>query len=495
VTRRFGSVVANDDVSLELEAGEIHALVGENGAGKSTLMRVLAGLVAPDAGRIERDGREVKVRGPADAIRLGIGMVHQHYMLVDPLSVAENVVLGREPAGTLGLFKRPAAERQVADMARRYGLPVDPKAPVRALSVGGQQRVEILKAFHRGARVLVLDEPTAVLTPHEVDELMRVLRELRERGVTIVLITHRLAEVRAVADRVTVMRAGRVVGNAAVSEVTDELLAEWMIGRPLETLPPPLESSTGDVLLEARELSALDDRRLPAVRKVSFQVRAGEIVGIAGVEGNGQHELVECLTGLRRTTGGEVRIGGLRAPRGVRARLRLGFAHVPGDRIRRGLIGEMTLAENVLLGRLHESGRGPGLRKRAIEAESRALLEASGIEPADPSLEAAALSGGNQQMLVVARELARGARVLVVAHPTRGLDLAAAATVRARLRRERNEGRAVLLVSSDLPELLALSDRLHVMYEGRLTLETQPSATDERTLGLYMTGHRMEIAQ
>jgi len=491
ITRRFGPVLANDGVSLDLAPGEIHALVGENGAGKSTLMRVLYGLLQPDAGTIEVAGRLVRLQRPADAMRLGFGMVHQHFMLVDTLTVAENIVLGREPRSALGGLDRAAAEREVAALAERYHLPVEPRARVGGLAVGVQQRVEILKALHHGARVLILDEPTAVLAPHEVDELFQVLRALNAQGTTIVLITHKLAEVKALARRVTVMRDGRVVGGGEAAALTTEAIAELMVGRPLAGLRARDPRPPGVALLEVRGLEAHDDRRIPALRGVSLTVAAGEVLGIAGVEGNGQRELAECIAGLRAPLRGEIVIAGRRmSRRSAREHVAAGLAHIPSDRLHDGLVSELTLAENLALGRHHEKhlGRGPFLSAWALGARAAALLAEYDVRPPSPGLLAGQLSGGNQQKLIAARELTRGATVLLVAHPTRGVDLGAAESIHHRLLTERDAGRAILLISSDLAEILALSDRVAVMYEGRLTHEARAAETDERTLGLYMTG-------
>ena len=489
ITRRFGPVVANDRVSLDLHAGEVHALVGENGAGKSTLMKVLYGLHPPHSGDILVRGARVEIPSPARAMRLGLGMVHQHFLLVDTLTVAENVVLGREPGAALGVFAPGRAERVVAELSERYRLPVRTHARVAGLSVGEQQRVEILKVLYRGARVLILDEPTAVLTPQEVDELFGVLRGLRDAGTTIVLITHKLAEVAAIADRVTVMRAGRVVGGGSASEFTREQLASLMVGRVPAPLGERAERAPGPEVLEARELVVHDARGLPAVRGVTLSVRAGEIVGIAGVEGNGQHELVECLAGLRLPRSGRVRVAG-RDVTGLGARTHhdAGLAHIPADRLRRGLVAEMTCAENLVLGRQREAARGPWLGGPALEARAQAPLAEYDVRPADPRAKAGRLSGGNQQKLVAARELSRDARALIAAHPTRGVDLGAIDALHRRILAARDAGLGVLLVSSELSEILALSDRILVMTGGQLVHGTAPSATDERTLGLWMTG-------
>jgi simple sugar transport system ATP-binding protein len=496
ITRRFGPVIANDDVSLEIAPREIHALVGENGAGKSTLMRVLYGLLQPDAGTIAIDGRPVRIHRPADAIRFGLGMVHQHFMLVDTLTVAENVVLGREPGNALGGMRRGAAEAAVAALAARYRLPVVPRARVGGLPIGVQQRVEILKTLYQGARVLILDEPTAVLTPQEVDDLFQVLRSLHEQGASIVLITHKLAEVKALAQRVTVMRSGRIVGAGRAADLSTEAIAEMMVGRPLAGLKPKTSApGAGPPLLEVRTLDADDDRGLPALRRISLTVSAGEILGIAGVEGNGQTELVECIAGLRAPLRGEIEIAGHAVhERSPRERFAAGLAHIPSDRLHRGLVPDMTLAENLALGRQRDPaiGRGPFLSPRALAARAAPALAEYDVRPPTPDLRAAQLSGGNQQKLIAARELMRGASVLLVAHPTRGVDLGAAEFIHRRLLAERDAGRALLLVSSELSEIMALSDRICVLYEGRITHETRPADTDERTLGLYMTGRRSE---
>ena len=500
VTRRFGPVLANDRVSLDVRAGEVLALVGENGAGKSTLMKVLYGLHPPESGTIEVDGRPVRIDSPAAAMKLGLGMVHQHFLLVDTLTVAENVVLGLERRPIFGNFSPADAEREVAELSRRY-LRVDPHARVAGLSVGEQQRVEILKVLYRGARLLILDEPTAVLTPQEVDELFGVLKDMRDHGTAIVLITHKLAEVKALADRVTVMRGGRVVGGGLASELSIEAMAELMVGRVPAPLGARAARAPGEPVLEAIELAALDARGLPAVAGVSLSVRAGEIVGVAGVEGNGQHELVECLAGLNALRAGRVRVAGRDVTgQGARAHHDAGLAHIPADRLRRGLVTEMSAAENLVLGNQREAARGPWLGGPALDAHAKAILAAHDVRPADPKARAGRLSGGNQQKLVVARELGRAqssaahpARALIAAHPTRGVDLGAIDAIHRRLLAARDAGLGVLLVSSELSEILALSDRILVLASGRVVHETTPDATDERTLGLHMTGRSSMI--
>jgi len=491
ITRRFGALVANDRVSLELVPGEIHALVGENGAGKSTLMKVLYGLLPPDEGAIEIGGRAVRLRDPQAAMALGLGMVHQHFMLVDTLTVAENVTLGREPGARFGRFHPDVAERDVTRLAERFGLPVDARARIAQLSVGAQQRVEILKALYRGARVLILDEPTAVLTPQEVDELFGVLRALKADGVSIVLITHKLAEVRALADHVTVMRGGRVVGDGAVADMPIERMAEMMMGHVPAPLGARAQRPSDTLRLEVSDLEVRDDRGLVAVRRVSFALRAGEIVGIAGVEGNGQHELIEAIAGLRPPDSGRITIGGRTVSgRSARQHRAAGLAHIPSDRLYRGLVPGMTLAENLVLGRQREPvvGTGPWLGGHALEEAAMPRLVEFDVRPPEPGTTAGRLSGGNQQKLIAARELGRDAGVILAAHPTRGVDLGAIDFIHRRLLAERDAGRAVLLVSSELSEILALADRILVICAGAIVHETAPAATDERTLGIHMTG-------
>ncbi len=493
ITKRFSGIVANDGIDFDLRAGEVHALLGENGAGKSTLMNVLYGLYRPDGGEIRLRGKRAEIRSPRDAIELGIGMVHQHFMLVPVMTVAENIVLAREPHRGPFLDLDVAAE-QVAALSRRFGLAVEPDAKIEDVSVAQQQRAEILKALYRDADILILDEPTAVLTPKEAAELFRIIRLLTADGKAIIFISHKLHEVLEVADRVTVLRLGRKVATVSRADTTEEELARLMVGRDvvLRVEKPP--ARPGAALLEVEDLEVLDDRGLHALRGVSFVVRAGEIVGVAGVDGNGQSELVEALTGLRRPCSGRILVNGRDLTKaGARHFLDAGVGHVPEDRQRQGLILDFDLAENLALRdyRHPPASRLGWLRPRVLRDRARALLREFDIRGGTPTTRASALSGGNQQKLVVARELARDPRVLVASQPTRGLDVGATEFVHRRLIEARNEGRAILLVSFALEEILSLSDRVLVLYEGRLVGEFPPSVPAE-TLGLAMAGGRDE---
>ena len=490
ITKTFGRLVANDSVSLSVRSGSIHALVGENGAGKTTLMKVLFGLYQPDSGTLRVRGEVARFRSPLDALNAGLGMVHQHFMLIAPLTVAENITLGREPRAGLS-YDRRRAEHEVEELSRRYGLRIDPRTKIENLSVGEQQRVEILKTLYRGARVLILDEPTAVLTPQEVDELFAVLRSLRDQGDTVILITHKLREVMEISDRVTVMRGGRVAGEFETRATSVPELAEKMVGRPVLLELEKAMAHPAAAALEVTALCVRDDRGLEAVRDVSLAVRAGEVVGIAGVEGNGQAELIEAITGLRAATSGRVALGGREITRATPLeRLRAGLAHVPADRLSRGILADYDLADNLILGRQRDRpfAKGAWLDRHAIHAHALETLAAYDVRPPNPSAPVRTLSGGNQQKLVVGRELSRKGSLLVAAHPTRGVDLGAIEFIHRRLIAERDRGAGVLLVSSELSELLSLSDRLIVLYEGRVVVETRPEDTDERALGLFMTG-------
>jgi len=495
IVKSFGPVQANRGAELEVARGEIHALVGENGAGKSTLMRVLAGMYAPDSGTMEVEGRDVTGWSTADAIAAGVGMVHQHFMLVPTLTVAENVVLGSEL--TRGpVLDRAAAEEAVRKLSAETGLAVPPAAKVSELSVGQAQRVEILKTLYRGAKILILDEPTAVLSPPEVRELWGVLRSLKQSGSTVVLITHKLDEVIDVSETITVMRAGKTVARMATAGTTPQAIARAMVGRDValaldaEYTGAALLPELGAVsaLLEVRDLGVSGANGQPVVKSATFSIAPGEILGIAGVEGNGQTELIEAIAGLRPYTGSIALASRDLATLNVRARGDAGLSHIPEDRHDRAPILDYTVAENLILGQQHRFTRGAALDTPRMLEHARDLISRYDIRPDNPALAARALSGGNQQKIVVAREMARDFKVLLAAQPTRGVDVGAIEFIHARLREARDQGKAVLLVSADLAEVLALSDRVAVMYGGRIVAMLPRSGATPETLGPYMTG-------
>ena len=490
ITKRYPGVVANRDVDLTVEPGEIHALVGENGAGKSTLMNILYGLAHADEGEIRIDGDPVTFEGPGHAIAAGIGMVHQHFMLVPVFTVAENIVLGTEPTGGLGRLQRRRAEQLVQELADRHGLPVDPHAVVEDLPVGLQQRVEILKALHRDAELLILDEPTAVLTPQETEDLFVAMRELRAAGRSLVFITHKLGEALAVADQITVMRGGEVVGTTTPADTTQGALATMMVGRDVALVVDRPPSSPGDVILSVRDLTVVDDRGGTAVDGVDLDLRAGEIVAIAGVQGNGQSELVEALNGVAAVTGGSIRLDGQelvgRTPKEI---LRAGVGHVQEDRYAEGMVAEFTVAENLVLNTWDAAPYATRGRLRRDPIAALARDEVRDFDVRTPSIDTpiGSLSGGNQQKVIVAREFARPLKVLVAAQPTRGIDVGSIEYIHQRIVAFRDEGHAVLVISSELDEVLALGDRVAVMYRGRLT-GPYDAPVDRDAIGLLMAG-------
>lgn len=497
IVRKFPGVLANDNVCFEVENGEIHGLLGENGAGKTTLMNILCGLAAPDEGEILLDGTSVQFGSCLDAIECGIGMVHQHFMLIPVFTVAENLVLGNEPRKGLSL-DIGHARQLVSELSERYGLKVDPDALIRDIPVGMQQRVEILKALSRNAEILILDEPTAVLTPQEVEELYAIMRSLRDAGHTIIFITHKLQEVKEITDRVTVLRDGRVVSTVETQDVNLKELARMMVGRDVVLRVEKDEHTAGVVKLRVDGLCADDSRDLPALKDVSLLVRAGEIVGIAGVAGNGQAELVEVITGLRKSRSGTVILNDNDiSDMTPRERMYAGLGHIPQDRQRRGLVMGFSLVDNFLLGFEDSEPFAKGLLLDYAEAErfSRESIKMFDVRTPGPDVLASTLSGGNQQKAIVAREFQRDPQVLIAAQPTRGLDVAAIEFVHKKLIDLRDQDKAVLLISMELSEILDLSDRVLVMYEGEIVAELKASEANTELLGLLMAGSKEESTE
>ena len=495
IRKEFPGVVANDDVTFDVRRGEVHALLGENGAGKSTLMNILYGLYRPDAGEIRLNGKPVSFSSAREAIQAGIGMVHQHFMLIPVMTVAENIVLGTEPRKGV-LLDEAVADQRVADMARTFRFEVDPEARVEDISVGQQQRVEIMKALYRNADLLILDEPTAVLTPQEASDLFEILRNLQREGLSIIFISHKLNEVLEIADRITVLRRGKTIETVPREGATEGSLARAMVGREVLLRVEKEPSEPGDVLLSVRDLHVYDDRGIEKVRGVSFEVRAGEIVGIAGVDGNGQTELIDALTGLQKIESGTATIAGHALPHAnARKALDAGIGHIPEDRQRRGLVLEFSIAENIAL---HDYAKPPDARfgwlfPRRMVDRAKTLIREFDVRGGGPFTRAGGLSGGNQQKLVAAREIARDPKVLIAAQPTRGLDVGAIEYLHRRLVQERNEGRAILLVSLELEEILSLSDRILVVYEGEIVGEHTGEVSEDE-IGLEMLGGREQAA-
>ena len=493
ITKRFPGVVANDNINLTLKTGEVLCLIGENGAGKSTLMNVLYGMYKADEGQIVLDGAPVVFMSPADAIAAGIGMVHQHFMLVPVFTVAENVVLGVEPTGRLGSLDIDKAREMVREVSDRYNLNLDPDAIIEDLPVGVQQRVEIVKVLLRDAKVVVFDEPTAVLTPKEIIEFFEIVKTLIAAGRGVVFITHKLKEALNVADRIAVLRRGQVVGEVDPKTATESQIAEMMVGRPVQLIVDKKPHTPGEVVLEVRDLSVLDADGRTMVDSVSFSVCAGEVVGIAGVQGNGQTELVDALTGLRNSTRGRVALDGQDiTSASPRVRHAKGIAHIPEDRQRQGLVGGLSIAENLVLTRYHDEEFSNGIVMDWLVAHSVAenLIAEYDIRTPSADIEASTLSGGNQQKVIVARELSRPLRLSIAAQPTRGVDVGSIEYIHSRIIKERDTGTAVLIVSTELDEVMALSDRLLVMYRGKIVADLDPKVTSAMDVGLYMAGSR-----
>ena len=496
ITKRFPGIIANDNITLKLKKGEIHALLGENGAGKSTLMSVLFGLYQPEEGEIHKDGRKVEIRDPNDANALGIGMVHQHFKLVECFSVLDNIILGVEP-NKMGFLQKQEARKKVIDLSEKYGLHVDPDAIIEDITVGMQQRTEILKMLYRDNEILIFDEPTAVLTPQEIEELMQIMKNLAAEGKSILFISHKLNEIMEVSDRVTVLRKGKCIGTVETAHTTAEELSAMMVGRNVNFHVEKGPLHTGSEVLSVEHLTVASKvHKNSAVKDVSFKVRAGEIVCIAGIDGNGQGELVEELTALTRITGGDITLCGREiAHQSVRRRADAGMAHIPADRHKHGLVLGNTLEENIVLQRFREKEfQNHGfIRFDAVRRYANELIERFDVRSGQGAVTTVrSMSGGNQQKAIVARELDRKKPLLVAVQPTRGLDVGAIESIHAALVRERDAGRGVLLVSLELDEVMDVPDRILVMYEGEIVGELDPKSTTQEELGLYMAGAKRD---
>ena len=497
ITKEFGTFKANDNVNLQVKKGEIHALLGENGAGKSTLMNMLSGILEPTSGEIYLNGKVVKVTSPTAANRLGIGMVHQHFMLVDAFTVTENIILGSEKTH-FGTLNKKEARKEIEEVSKRYGLSVNPDAYVRDISVGMQQRVEILKTLYRGAEVLIFDEPTAVLTPQEIDELITIMKELVKEGKSIILITHKLDEIKAVADRCTVIRRGKGIGTVDIKDVTSQQLADMMVGRAVSFKTAKKLAQPKEVVLDVQNLVVKENRGVEAVKDLSLQVRAGEVLGIAGIDGNGQSELLQALTGLRKVESGTITINGdditNRTPRKI---TESGVGHVPEDRHKYGLVLDMTLAENIGIQTYYQEpySKMGVLNYGEINEHARELIQEFDVRTVNELVAAKALSGGNQQKAIIAREVSRDPDLLIVANPTRGLDVGAIEFIHKRLIEQRDKLKAVLLISFELEEILNVSDRIAVIHAGKIVGIVDPNETSEKELGLLMAGYSLEDAR
>lgn len=497
ITKSFGTFKANDQINLQVKKGEIHALLGENGAGKSTLMNVLSGLLEPTSGDILMNGEVVKITSPTKASQLGIGMVHQHFMLVDAFTVTENIILGNEP-GRLGLLDRRKAREEILRVSNQYGLQVNPDAHIRDISVGMQQRVEILKMLYRGADILIFDEPTAVLTPQEIEELAKIMQGLVQEGKSIILITHKLDEIKAVADRCTVIRRGKGIGTVNVADVNSQELADMMVGRSVSFKTDKKVADPQEVVLAVDNLVVKENRGLTAVKGLSLEVRAGEVLGIAGIDGNGQSELIQALTGLRKVESGEIilndeKITNLR-PRKI---TEAGVSHVPEDRHKYGLILEMSVSENIALQTYYKEPMSHFgiLNYSEMNYHARDLIKEYDVRTVNELVPAKALSGGNQQKAIIAREISRDPDLLIVANPTRGLDVGAIEFIHKRIIEQRDKFKAVLLVSFELEEILNVSDRIAVIHDGQIVGVVNADETSEQELGLLMAGSSLEKAR
>lgn len=490
ITKIFPGTVANDNVDFDLRKGEVHVLLGENGAGKTTLMNILYGLYEPEKGEIYVNGEKVKIKNPSDAIKLGIGMVHQHFMLVNNFTVAQNIILGSEPTKGLAINEKEA-KKKVQELADKYGFNVKPDDLIEDITVGQQQKVEILKALYRGAEILILDEPTAVLTPQEIEELAGIFKNLTQQGKSIILITHKLKEIMNMSDRVTIVRRGKLIDVVNTGDTNIDELAEMMVGRKVSLKVDKNEAEVGETFVKIENLKALDHRRIEILKGINLDIKKGEILGIAGVDGNGQSELIEILTGLRKSSSGKIMIGDKEITTLSSAEInKLNIGHVPEDRHKRGLVLKFSLVENSILGRQKdkEFRKGALLNYKAIRSHCNKLIKEFDVRTPNEDVFAGSLSGGNQQKLIVAREISKNPDFIIVAQPTRGLDVGAIEYIHRRLIEERDKGRAVLLVSSELDEVMNLSDRIAVIYDGKIMDILDAKNVTEMELGILMAG-------